>query len=418
MKRFFLMTAGVFILVAFFASCQEKDPNTKFTPQISFLNSSFSIPKGGSLVLTIAIDAPFDEEVRIPVTITGGELGTDYLLEGGSEVIVEAGKRTAEFKIEVPMAITESKKLTLTLSDYPQGYTPGRFPSTTVNITSEPTLAFSFSEPKVAVYGSTRQIQAGLYNANGNSVKVLSDTRIKVVVDASSTAVAGKHFRFLSGKDYVEIKAGQTYGYVTIEALLYEEGKTNIVLISGETNNYYDGNVPFVSVVLPKGIDEGVIGTWTGLKWTLDMDYYLTMWGVSQAEANQMTNSISPADKLTFSADGTMTVNMTGPLGKFFRDCNWTINGTEKIVIDPTGMRPVMIDAPKCELSVVNYSFSNTSPQLKPANMKMYMTYDPAYGDILNIYIDEDKFDYENSPIPFLWGYEALRYTFVRQAKN
>ncbi len=416
MKKIIVLLAGVLMV---FTACKESEPNTVFIPGISFLDSYFEIAKGGDKVLTVAIDDPFVTETRIQVEITGGELGVDYTLDDGNEIVIEAGKRTAEFKIGVPLAITESKVLTVKMQNLPKGYNGGRFPVVKLKTTTEPTLSFSFSDPRVTMYGSTRAIAVALYDKVGTRIRQTENVRIKVVPSEASTAVLGTHYEFLDGKDYVEIKAGQFEGYVTIKSLLYEEGKNTIVLACGEPNNYYNGNVPFVTVILPKSIEEGLIGSWKGLKWTSPLKDYIASWGLTPADTLQMFNSISAEDIITFNADKTMTVSMSGrPLGNFFRNCTWSIAGTERIVIGTEGIRPIRIDAPKCLLSVVNYSFSNSAEELQPGNIKLYITYEIEHGDMLNIFISEGDYNYENAPAPFFWGYEPLKYTFVRVEEN
>lgn len=415
MKKIILLLAGTLSIIV---ACEQKVPDTVFVPGISFLDSYFEIAKGGEKVLNVAIDKPFDTETRVKVEITGGTLGEDYTLENGDEIVIGAGERTSEFKIGVPFDITESKLLTVKMINLPDGYDGGRFPVVTVKTSMEPTASFSFASSRVVMYGSTRSIEVGLYDMNGNSIKVPERVQIKITPDASSTAILGTHYKFLDDKDYAVIEAGKYSGYVTIESLLYEDGKNEIVFACGEPDNYYNGNIPFVTVVLPKSIDQGLIGSWKGLKWTSDLEEYRLSWLLSEDEIGQMASSISENDILTFNADGTLTVDMQGPLGHYFRNCNWHINGTERIVIGVSGITPIRIDAPKCELSVINYSFSNNTPQLQTANMKVYITYEIEYGDMLNIYVSEGDYGYENSPVPFFWGFEPLKYTFIRVVED
>ena len=411
----------IFVLVGMATilfSCKEDESKTNFIPGISFLDSYFEIPKGGEMVLTIAIDKPFEIDTKINVEISGGTLGVDYILENENEITIKAGERTAIFKVSIPSDITESKILTATIQDIPAGYNGGRFPSIKLKSILEPIYAFSFNNANLFMYGSSVAVEAGLYNTNGFTVKQNTDLRIQIAADESSTAILGKHYRFREDKNHVEIKAGSFSGFIIVESLLFEEGKNTIVLKSDEPNNYFNGNVPFTTIILPESIDKGLIGSWQGLKWTSPVEDYGPSWGIDPSQIEQMANSISSSDVITFNNDKTMTVDIKGPLNAFFRNCNWEIDGTERIVIGTEGIRPVWADAAICKLSVINYSFLNEQEQLQPGNMKLYITNDPEHGDMLNIHVSEGDYNYEYSPIPFLWGYEPLKYTFVRKQES
>jgi hypothetical protein len=228
-KIFAMMLAALTLSVA----CTEE----KALPSVSF-ESALPVVAGEQASFSIAIsNYTGTEAVEIPVVVAGDAVeGEDYTISakafvvGGASPVTEITVTTLKFDT--------GKKVTLSLSA-PAGWTLGKYATSEYVLSSK--LGWVSFVGKKGGLSSKVDVKVGLYDAEGNPLKLENASEIEVAVDVeNSTAVEGTHFKF-SGEKTVTIELGESEGSISLEFLgeevVADHDKIVLTLDPGEKFN-------------------------------------------------------------------------------------------------------------------------------------------------------------------------------------
>lgn len=401
MKKVFYFVMALTLLIA---CSTEDDPIV--LPKITFADATYTVPRGVDVEVKVLLDNPVESTTRINLEFEGtAKKGTDYTAE--SYIQVEAGEKTGVLVVNASYDLEESKTIEVSFKEPVSGYEFGRFSKTVVTISMEQVTIFSFDKPKVIVYGDIEVIAVNLFDPKGNPHKVANETKIGLKVSDASTAVLGTHFKFVDGKDYATIDKDKSNGNFEIEVLKYEEGKSSIILECGEPDKYYYGAVSEIEIVIPKELNELIVGEWKGLDF-YKLDDYVIGWGFDEQQKAALP-TCGPTDIIKFNADKTFEISSQGKLKNYFVNTTWAIDGSDVIYLS-YAYPPEKVTAPRCNLAAVNYEFSADVSDIKAAKVNLFVTSTSEHEEVLVLQIN----DYFNTTdFDFTWG-DFLTFRFIR----
>lgn len=248
----FTMLAAAFLL----AACQEEQK----LPAVSFETAIPTTVDGASVLSIMVKDYTGTDAVTFPVTFSGtAEKDVDYT--ASAEAFIFGGASPVTTIKVTPINYDAQKTVTASIN-LPAGFQAGTYQTTTFSLSEK--IGYCSFVGKTAIMTTTAKIPVGIYDGNGNPLKLQDGDEIPVSVNtAKSTAKEGVNFNFADGVKAAVISPASSQGYITLEfAGTVDTDADLIVLNLNPSNKYGAGNNLEIEVSIIGSQWEKLGGTW------------------------------------------------------------------------------------------------------------------------------------------------------------
>ncbi|WP_455496807.1 hypothetical protein [Coprobacter sp.] len=259
----------------------------------------------------------------------------------------------------------------------------------TLELTDDVIYSFTYDN---ATMFETATVEVSLLNKKNSaqSFTAPKDIAFPVIVDESSTAVEGTHFKF-DGEKILTVAKGSTKGTLKLKLLQKEEGKDVIVLKvqkpQNDTDRFFLGNNESVTIKIAGETIEVIKGTWGNCTWD-NKAYYEMMYDITAFP------QVSTEDQIIISDQG-LEVNLKSDLKNYFVGNSSLQYIGEKLFrfLDNISIRR---NVSIFVLDKINANFSATSSTIKNSRVGFTVIKDENNEEVLEMFI------YSYEPTDFL----------------
>ena len=418
MKRILTLTAiAAASLLAF--SCKS-EPATG--PIVEFGQIIYQVENGVSVDVSVVVSAPAESTLSIPVTFAGTAVkGTDYTVS--ADVVTIAAQQT-EGSISISaVSLDADKQISLSFT-VPAGYRAGTKATAVINWLRPENIAYSFEVAEndvIESYVATLRLTG---ERSGIHFKAEQDISIPFVLGGAGAS------ELEADAEAFVIKQGGDNGKVTFTPKKEAYDEPLIATLSLNTEGQarlLEGENPRMVLNVKGGQSpEKLLGTWVFDK-MLGQDAYEEFYEMAEDDLDLLPTH-NDGFTLTFTKeeDGTVTLtpNNTGDFANYFRTATLTLteplnpckpftplgkysNQENNGILGADAEGSAYQVCVYYKLSQVNYKFSATEEDLKPATVclsltsandlivqiKEFDTEEPAFGEGLILIEFEGEFD-------------------------